>query len=57
MGVLLFGLFLAFLYIIYDTQMIVERAERGEKDVVAHTMILLIDLLDVFFKILKILIE
>jgi len=45
------GLFVACLYIIYDTQMIIERAERGEKDVPTHTMILFVDLFDLFIKI------
>ncbi len=54
---LLGGLFVACLYIIYDTQIIVERAERGDKDVPTHTMMLFIDLFDLFIRILKILME
>ena len=54
---LMFGLLTACLYIIYDTQMIVERAERGDKDVIGHTMILFVDLFELFIKILQILIE
>ena len=45
------GLFVACLYIIYDTQMIIEKAERGQKDVPTHTMILFVDLFDLFIKI------
>ena len=45
------GLFIACLYIIYDTQMIIEKAERGNKDVPTHTMILFVDLFDLFIKI------
>jgi len=54
---LMCGLLMACLYIIYDTQIIVERAERGDKDVPSHTMMLFIDLFDLFIRILKILIE
>jgi len=49
------GLLLACLYIIYDTQVIIERAERGDKDVPTHTMMLFLDLFDLFIKILRIL--
>lgn len=54
---LMFGLLVACLYIIYDTQMIIERAERGDKDVVGHALLLFIDLFDLFIKILRILIK
>ena len=54
---LMFGLLTACLYIIYDTQIIIERAERGDRDVISHTMTLFIDLFDLFIRILKILIE
>jgi Bax inhibitor 1 len=54
---LMFGLLTACLYIIYDTQMIIERAERGDKDVISHTATLFVDLFDLFIRILKILIE
>ena len=54
---LMMGLFVACLYIIYDTQIIVERAESGDKDVPTHTMMLFIDLFELFIKILQILIE
>ena len=54
---LMFGLLTACLYVIYDTQLIIERAERGDKDVVAHTMMLFFDLLQLFVKILQILLE
>ena len=57
LGYLMIGLFIACLYIIYDTQMIVERAERGDKDVPAHTMLLFIDLFELFIRILQILME
>jgi Bax inhibitor 1 len=54
---LLIGLFIASLYIIFDTQVIVERAENGDKDVPSHTMKLFIDLFELFMKILMILIK
>jgi len=54
---LLFGLLIGCLYIIYDTQMIVERAERGDKDEISHAMILFVDLFELFIRILQILIE
>lgn len=57
MPYLLTGLFLSCLYIIYDTQVIIERAERGDKDVPTHTMMLFIDLFDLFIRIIKILME
>ena len=57
MTYLMTGLFVACLYIIYDTQMIIERAERGNKDVPTHTMILFVDLFDLFIKIVQILIK
>ncbi len=54
---LMFGLLTACLYIIYDTQIIIERAELGDKDVISHTLTLFVDLFDLFIKILRILIE
>lgn len=54
---LLVGLFIASLYVIFDTQVIIERAEAGDKDVPTHTMKLFIDLFELFMKILQILIK
>ena len=51
------GLFVACIYVIYDTQMIIERAEHGDKDVPSHTMILFMDLFDLFIKIVQLLIK
>ena len=51
------GLFVACLMVIYDTQLIIERAERGDKDVPTHTMTLFMDLFDVFIKILQLLMK
>lgn len=58
MGYLLLSLFVACLYIIYDTQMIIERCEAfGERDVPKHTLILFLDLFDLFIKIVQLLME
>lgn len=54
---LMVGLLMACLYIIYDTQVIIERAEMGDKDEIQHAMLLFVDLFDLFVRILKILIE
>ena len=54
---LMFGLLTACLYIIYDTQFIIELSEHGDKDVISHTLLLFVDLFDLFIRILKILIE
>jgi Bax inhibitor 1 len=51
------GLFVACLYVIYDTQLIIERAERGDKDVPKHSMILFLDLFELFIKVVQILIK
>lgn len=57
LGYMMVSLFIACIFIIYDTQIIIERAERGHKDVPAHTMMLFVDLFDLFIKILQILKE
>jgi Bax inhibitor 1 len=51
LGYMMIGLFTACLYIIYDTQVIIEKAERGQKDVPVHTMMLFIDLFELFIRI------
>ena len=51
------GLFIACIYIIYDTQIIIEKAERGDKDVPTHTMTLFMDFFDLFVKILQVLLK
>lgn len=51
-------LFVACMYVIYDTQCIIELAERhNDKDVPKHTMILFMDLFDLFIKIVQLLME
>lgn len=51
------SLFIACLYVIYDTQLIIEKSERGDKDVPTHTMTLFMDLFDLFIKIVQLLME
>ena len=43
-GYLMCGLFIACLWIIFDTQVIVEQAEHGYKNVADHALLLFIDL-------------
>lgn len=58
MAYLLLGLFVACMYIIYDTQMIIERAEtQNMRDVPTNTMILFMDLFDLFIKVVQVLME
>ena len=57
LGFIMVGLFVACLYIIYDTQLIVEQSERGDRDVPSHTMMLFFDLFDLFIKIVRVLLE
>merc|ERR1712086_14660 len=54
---LMVGLFVACIYVIYDTQIIIERAEAGDKDVPTHTLTLFMDLFDLFVKIVQLLIK
>jgi FtsH-binding integral membrane protein len=51
------GLFTACMYVIFDTQIIIEQAEAGDKDVPTHTMTLFINLFDLFIKIVQVLME
>jgi Bax inhibitor 1 len=53
----MYGLLTVCLYIIYDTQFIIEQSERGDKDVISHTQLLFVDLFDLFIRILEILIK
>jgi len=58
MPYLLLSLFVACMYIIYDTQMIIERSETmNMRDVPTNTMILFLDLFDLFIKIVQLLME
>lgn len=51
------GLFVFSLYIIYDTQMIIEKHLRGDKDFIGHAMTLFVDLVAVFVRILIIILR
>jgi len=54
---LYFGLALACGYILYDTQLIVERANNGDMNYVKHALLLFIDMVDLFVRILIILLK
>ncbi|XP_037078156.1 bax inhibitor 1-like [Pollicipes pollicipes] len=51
------GLLLFCGFILYDTQLIIERRRRGDKDYVWHALMLFVDLVDVFRHILVILMQ
>ena len=55
LGYLMCTLFMTCLWIIFDTQVIVEQAERGNRNVAAHTLKLFMDLFRLFIEILRIL--
>lgn len=57
LGYIMVSLFVACLWIIYDTQVIVEQSEQGDRDVPNHAMMLFVDLFDLFVKIVRVLIE
>ena len=57
LGYLMCGLFLTCLWVIFDTQMIVEQSEAGYRNVADHTLTLFMDLFQLFIKILQILNE
>ena len=57
LGYLMCGLFMACLWIIFDTQVIVEQSERGYRNVADHTLTLFMDLFQLFIKILQVLNE
>lgn len=50
------GLLVSCLSIAYHTQLVIERAEKGEQDLIYDTWRLFVDLVKLFFRILKILI-
>ena len=52
---LMITLFIACMYIVYDTQVIIEKAELGDRDVPTHTLTFFIDLFDLFMKIVRLL--
>ena len=51
------GLVVFSLYVIYDTQAIIEKASFGDLDVVKHTLDLFIDFIAIFIRILIILMK
>ncbi|XP_059089322.1 probable Bax inhibitor 1 isoform X1 [Tigriopus californicus] len=51
------GLLLFCGFIVYDTQMIIEKRRRGDKDFIAHSLDLFIDFIQIFRKILIILMQ
>ena len=55
LGYLLISLFITCLWIIFDTQVIVEQSENGDRDVPNHAMELFIDLFELFIKLLRLL--
>lgn len=57
LGYLMCGLFITCLWIIFDTQVIVEQSERGYRNVADHALTLFLDLFQLFIKILQILNE
>ena len=51
------GLLLFCGFILYDTQLIIERRRRGDRDYVWHSLMLFVDFVDVFRHILVILMQ
>jgi len=49
------GLLVFSLFVIFDTQMIVEKASLGDKDFIGHSLQLFMDFLNIFIRILLIL--
>jgi len=52
---LYFGLVLFCLYIIYDTQLIIKEADNGNYDVIFHAMTFYLDFINIFVRILTLL--
>ena len=46
------GVVLASLYVIFDTQLVVERLSRGDYDTPKHALLLFVDLVQLFIKVL-----
>ncbi len=51
------GLFVTCMFVIFDTQMIIEQSERGIRPVAGHAMELFMDLFRLFMKIIQVLLE
>ena len=54
-GYNIIGVWIFALYVIFDTQMIIEKSARGDIDVAGHALELFVDLVQILIKILKIL--
>ena len=57
LGYIMCGLFMACLWVIFDTQVIVEQSEAGYRNVADHALKLFMDLFEMFLKILQVLME
>jgi len=55
--VLVVMLFVEWGYVVYDTQFVIEKVMNGVEDVAMDAMVFLIDVINIFFKILQILIK
>ncbi len=51
------GLFVTCMFVIFDTQMIIEQSERGIRPVAGHAMELFMDLFRLFMQIIQVLLE